>query len=123
MNSSLLEAARKNYDGDQYFFVLNMSSKTLGSQAVALPGLTGLNRLDVFGEGRELSFASGQLTDQFDPWEMHVYHADLAGFGILAASGGNLGASSDAPAVPEPSVIGLISMGVVGLSLRRRRPL
>src|SRR6266704_2116010 len=110
MNSSLLEAARKNYDGDQYFFVLNMSSKTLSNQAVALPGLSGLNRLDVFGEGRELSFANGQLTDQFDPWEMHVYHADLAGFGILAASGDNLGASSDVPAVPEPSVIGILSI-------------
>jgi hypothetical protein len=86
MNSAMLEGARKNYDGDQYFMILNMSSKTLSGQAVSLPGLSGLSRVDVFGEGRDLSLANGQLVDQFDPWEMHVYHADLAGFGILAAS-------------------------------------
>src|SRR6266480_386206 len=82
MNSTLLEGARKNYDGDQYFIVLNMSSKTLSNQAVTLPGLSGLSSVDVFGEGRELSFANVQLSDLCDPWEMHVYHADLAGFGI-----------------------------------------
>jgi len=119
MNSSLLEGARKNYDGDQYFFILNMSSKTLSSQAVTLPGLSGLSSLDVFGEGRELNFANGQLTDQFDPWEMHVYHADLAGFGILAASGQEAAGGT----VPEPGTIGLLSMMVTGLCWRRRRSL
>ena len=122
MNSTLLEGARKNYDGDQYFFILNMSSKTLSNQTVTLPGLTGLSNLDVFGEGRELGFANGQLVDQFDPWEMHVYHADLAGFGILPASGQELPvAGSDVPAVPEPTTIGLLSFAVLGLCARRRR--
>jgi len=122
MNSSLLEGARKNYDGDQYFFVLNMSSKTLSGQAVSLPGLSGLSSLDVFGEGRELSFANGQLTDQFDPWEMHVYHADLAGFGLLPAAGEEVPViSGDVPAVPEPATIGMLSIAAVGLCARRRR--
>jgi hypothetical protein len=121
MNSTLLEGARKNYDGDQYFFILNMSSKTLSGQAITLPGLSGLSRLDVFGEGRELSFANGQLLDQFDPWEMHVYHADLAGFGILPSSGEEIAAGGEFPAVPEPGTIGLLSVAVIGLGLRRRR--
>jgi len=120
MNSTLLEGARKNYDGDQYFFILNMSSKTLTNQAVTLPGLSGLSSLDVFGEGRELSFASGQLFDQFDPWEMHVYHADLAGFGILPASGAEA-AGGEVPAVPEPTTLGIVSMAAIGLCVRRRR--
>jgi hypothetical protein len=120
MNSALLEAARKTYDGDQYFFVLNMSSKTLSSQAVSLPGLTGLTKLGVFGEGRELNFANGQLFDQFDPWEIHVYHADLAGFGILPASGEEIAAGA-VPTVPEPGTIGLLCVSVMGVSLRRRR--
>jgi hypothetical protein len=88
---------------------------------VTLPGVSGLSRLDVFGEGRDLSFANGQLTDQFDPWEMHVYHADLAGFGILPAAGEEFGAAPEVPAVPEPTSIGLLCVAVVGLSVRRRR--
>ncbi|HEV8292522.1 MAG TPA: PEP-CTERM sorting domain-containing protein, partial [Tepidisphaeraceae bacterium] len=119
MNSTLLEGARKNYDGDQYFFILNMSSKTLSSQAVSLPGLGALTRVDVFGEGRELNFANGQLMDQFDPWEMHVYHADLAGFGILPAASGEIAGAGGAP-VPEPSCIAVMGLAVVGLSARRR---
>jgi hypothetical protein len=119
LNSTLLEGARKNYDGDQYFFILNMSSKTLASQAVVLPGLSGLTSVGVFGEGRDLTFANGQLVDQFDPWEMHVYHADLAGFGILAAASGE--AASPGPAVPEPTAVGMMLVGVVGLCVRRRR--
>jgi hypothetical protein len=123
MNSTLLEGARKNYDGDQYFFILNMSSKTLSSQAVTLPGLGALTRLDVFGEGRELNFANGQLVDQFDPWEMHVYHADLAGFGILPASGEEIPGAAEVPAVPEPGTIGMLSIVTIGLCFRRRRSL
>jgi hypothetical protein len=121
MNSTLLEGARKNFDGDQYFFILNMSSKTLNGQAVTLPGLSGLSRLDVFGEGRELGFANGQVVDQFDPWEMHVYHADLAGFGILPAAGEEISGVAEVPAVPEPTSIGLICMAVIGSSFRRRK--
>jgi hypothetical protein len=122
MASALLEGARKTYDGDQYFFILNMSSKTLSNQAVALPGLSGLSRLDVFGEGRDLSFANGQLVDQFDPWELHVYHADLAGFGILPASGEEIGVGEIA-AIPEPGTIGILSVLTMGLTVRRRRSL
>jgi hypothetical protein len=121
MASSLLEGARKTYDGDQYFFILNMSGKALTDQAVALPGLSGLSRVDVFGEGRDLGFANGQLVDQFDPWEMHVYHADLAGFGILPASGEELGAAPEVPEVPEPGTLSLLAIGVVGFGMRRRR--
>ena len=66
--------------------------------------------------------ALAQLFDQFDPWEMHVYHADLAGFGILPASSEDLG-SGEIPAVPEPGTLGIISVLTIGLGLRRRRKL
>ena len=114
MNSTLLEGARKNFDGDQYFIILNMSSKTLTNQAVSLAGLTGMTKLGVFGEGRDINFANGQLFDQFDPWEMHVYHADLAGFGILPAS------AAESPSVPEPGAVMVMGVMAVGLFLRRR---
>ena len=118
--NATLEAARRTYDGDDYFFVLNMSSATLNGIAVQLPGLTSLPELNVLGESRKLGLVGGKLTDSFGPWELHIYHADLTGWGLLPADGGSGGGTNNG-SVPEPGVVMVLAVAVAGLGRRRRR--
>jgi hypothetical protein len=127
LGNSLLEAARRSYDGDDYFFVLNMSSKTLDDLSVQLPGLGKLPNVDVVGEaGRTLGLSGGTLIDDFGPWEIHVYHADLSGYGLLPGQGtiGGAGGTIDevpppGGGVPEPGSVA--TLGVATLMVLRRR--
>lgn len=105
LGDDLLEAARRKYDGDEYFFVLNMSSKTLDNYEVDLPGLDKLKYVGALDEKRRLNLTGGALLDDFGPWELHVYHADLVGAGVL----------------PEPGSILTLSGLLVALLIRRRR--
>jgi hypothetical protein len=57
-------------------------------------------------EGRSVSLAGNVLTDNFAPYQMHIYQA--------AAVGGS-------PQVPEPASVGVVGLALAGWALRRGR--
>lgn len=80
----------KGPNGDRYFFVLNMSSAALTGQRVDLPNLAASSTLSVVGEAdpvtgqtpRTVAAQSDSLgsyvTDDFAPFELHIYEAAAA---------------------------------------------
>src|SRR5205085_9577556 len=85
-NTAIESTWRVMQEGD-YFFVLNQSPNTLTGVSLNLSGLTNLAPLTVLGEGRTETLTGTTITDDFLPYQVHIYEA---------------GAVSGAPA-PEPA--------------------
>jgi hypothetical protein len=92
-------------EGD-YFFVLNQSPNTLTGVPMTLTGLTNGALLTLPEEGRNVSLAGNVLTDNFAPYQMHIYEAAAVG---------------SSPQVPEPASVGAVGLAVAGWALRRGR--
>ncbi|MGE5610429.1 MAG: beta-galactosidase [Bacillota bacterium] len=106
-SSSVLEGMTRTSAGDEYFFVLNMSSKPQEDQWIRLKGLREIKDINVVGESRTLNRVKGYIRDDFAPYELHVYQADV-----------NRSEVTPAP-IPEP--VGLLPAALGALLLRRRR--
>ena len=68
-----LEATWRIYNGKSYFFVFNMSPNALSAQSVTLNGIAPSAAANVEGEGRSVALQNASLTDNFAPYELHVY--------------------------------------------------
>ena len=67
-----LEGTWRTYGGKNYFIVLNMSGNTLTNQQMTLRGTAGTTAV-VQGESRSVNITGGVITDNFAPYEAHVY--------------------------------------------------
>jgi hypothetical protein len=67
-----LEATYRDFNGHRYYFVLNFSHNAAYGQAFSLPGLAS-GAVEVAGESRSTWAANGAISDNFQPFEMHVY--------------------------------------------------
>lgn len=104
-----LEGSWRIYQGKVYYFVLNFSHTATNGAHVALNGIGGLG-VDVADESRSLLLNAGTITDNFAPYQLHIYET----------AGSNLSSLAVSAAVPEPACGGLLLLATVGL-LRRRR--
>jgi hypothetical protein len=105
-----LEGTWREFNGQKYLFVLNMSTATLTGQSFSTPGLAGLGTLQVVNELRSESVVSGTINDSFQPYELHVY----------STTAPNVGGLPGAP-VPEPTGSAILLAGVASCLLKRRR--
>jgi hypothetical protein len=115
-NNPYLEGTWRTYKGQKYLFVLNMSSATLSGKPFTTSGLTGLTSLQVVGEHRSETLSLGSISDEFQPYQLHVY----------TTAGATVGTGPIPPAVgasvPEPASGMLLAAGLgAGLMKRRRR--
>jgi hypothetical protein len=46
------------------------------STTLTISGLTGTHTVTVYGESRTLTATNGVFTDNFDPYEVHLYQLD-----------------------------------------------
>lgn len=110
-NTAIESTWRVMQEGD-YFFVLNQSPNTLTNVPLNLTGLAAnTTSLAVLGENRSEAFAGGAITDDFAPYQVHVYEA---------VTNGAVGGSPLPAPVPEPTGLGVIAIAVGGWGLRRR---
>jgi hypothetical protein len=109
LSSPTLEGTWRQYNGQEYFLVLNMSSTTV-TATMSLPGLSSGELLDVFDESRGLVAAGSSITDTFQPDQLHVYEVQS----------GSVPPGVSVTPVPEPSSLAALAT-VATLSLRRRR--
>ncbi len=112
LTNSNLEGTWRTYNGRQYLFVLNMSSKTMTDLSFGTAGLDKLPQFQVYDELRSENVVGGKITDSFAPYQLHVYVGDSSSDGFLAL----------APAqVPEPTAGAILVAGAACGLLRRRR--
>ncbi len=75
-----LEVSWRSFGGKDYFIVLNQSDKTVSNQSIKLTGIAaGANSAEVRGESRNVAVAGDTITDNFAPYEAHVYVIPQAG--------------------------------------------
>ena len=121
-NDPKIEATWREYNGNDYLFVLNLSNSTLTGQQIAVAGMSDTS-LNVLGETRDAEqLTNGNLTDSFAPYQMHIYTTDFSAVvnGVGLPPGTDPGGVNIQP-IPEPaSLLAVAGLGM--LSLRRRRP-
>jgi hypothetical protein len=67
----------KEADGALHLFAVAM--RAASTQATfEVPGLKGAHEVTVLGEERTLKLEDGRLTDQFGPWQVHLYQIQTA---------------------------------------------
>jgi hypothetical protein len=71
--SGPLEVTWRSYGGKDYFYVLNLSNQSLANQPMSLNGVAAKGVVSVDGENRAVPISGGTMTDNFKPYEMHVY--------------------------------------------------
>jgi hypothetical protein len=62
----------KRYDGATYLFAVAMRNGET-STTFKLAGIPGKTAVEVIGENRSLLVKDGSFTDQFAPWDVHLY--------------------------------------------------
>lgn len=67
-----VEAMVKHHGGVTYVFAVGMRDG-ITTADFRLPGLKGTAKIEVLGEGRELTAAEGSFRDRFEPWDVHLY--------------------------------------------------
>lgn len=80
-----LEATWREHEGKKYFIVLNMSDQTVSDQRIRLHGVGRTGAANVQGEGRSERIRGGVITDDFGPYEVHVYVVEGTGTQMAAA--------------------------------------
>lgn len=73
-SSQLLEGTSRTLNGEHYDFVLNMSRRALIGQTVEMPGLPAGRAVNVLNESRSLVTQSNAVTDNFAPYQLHIYN-------------------------------------------------
>ncbi|HET9932357.1 MAG TPA: hypothetical protein VFQ35_16750, partial [Polyangiaceae bacterium] len=69
-----LEATWRQSGGKSYLIVANASPNPLTAAPMVVSGLpAGTSALTVHGENRSVSLASGQFSDSFQPYAVHIY--------------------------------------------------
>jgi len=71
-----LEIHLKTHDGWNYLFVLNRERRKLGVRRIPLPPSWHGGPTRVLFEGRSVTPDGGNLSDSFDPYEVHIYTDD-----------------------------------------------
>jgi len=66
------EAILKVYDGDHYLIVANRTCLTRTNVSISVPGWNA-PYAEVLFEGRAVPSTEGSFTDDFQPWDVHVY--------------------------------------------------
>ena len=117
-SNPFLDGTWRLYAGQKYLFVLNMSSATLTGLPFTTPGLSGIGKLQVFGEQRTESLSLGMIDDTFTPYQLHVYTTA----GLSVGSGGILPPVGTGTPVPEPTSLTLVAAGVASGLMKRHRP-
>lgn len=133
-NDARLEGTWRHYSDGDYFFVLNMSSNTVENLTVNLLGLTDAENPSatacVVDESRLLTAqaddanaSQATLTDDFGPWEMHVYKFfnDDPSAAFPVACDTPSATQASLTAIPEPGVAAWLASACVLLLRRGRR--
>jgi hypothetical protein len=123
--SGALEGTWRAYNGKTYYFVLNDSHTFQSDVAVALPGaLASGSSVSVPEESRQLSLSpDGTVTDDFGPYEMHIYASGAGGFAAAAAAASAIEVAALPQGItllPEPSGLAAL-LALAMASLRRPR--
>ena len=71
--SAPLEAAWRSAPSGKYFIVLNLSDSVRNGESIALTGVGSAATASVQGENRSVSISGGTITDDFGPYEVHIY--------------------------------------------------
>ena len=102
--TAAIEATWRVVEEGDYFFVLNQSRNSISNVPLSILGLpAGVTALNVVGENRTETLVGSTITDDFTPWQVHVYTtAGLSG-----------------TEVPEPAGAGLLAAAVTAWALRR----
>lgn len=104
--TGIIESTWRVMQEGDYFFVLNQSPNTLTGVPMTLTGIAAGAQLAVLEEGRNVSLTGNVLTDNFAPYQVHIYEAPVVG---------------GSPQVPEPTSVGVVGLAVAGWALRRSR--
>jgi hypothetical protein len=67
-----IKCIMKQHEGATYLFTVNMAREAARG-AVELSGLPGATTVEALGEGRELSLDKGRFSDDFEPYDVHLY--------------------------------------------------
>ncbi|HJZ59574.1 MAG TPA: hypothetical protein VKE74_31810 [Gemmataceae bacterium] len=67
-----VEAVVKRQDGATYVFAVGMRDGTT-TATFTVAGLTGRAKAEVLGENRTVEVRDGVLSDEFAPWDVHLY--------------------------------------------------
>jgi hypothetical protein len=104
-----LEGCWREYNGTEYYFVLNLSHTPVSDLTISLPDVSGLQDLGVYNEDRSVTLDSnGLFTDSFGAYQLHVY--ETGAIGPVVGAG-----------VPEPGTGSLLVLGGAFLARRPRR--
>jgi hypothetical protein len=71
--SAPLEGTWRQVGNKKYFIVLNMSAKTVQGAKIGIVGAGKNGTLTVRGESRSLQMSRGSISDNFAPYETHIY--------------------------------------------------
>ncbi len=68
-----LQVAWRSSSGQKYFFVLNLSARTVSHQQIKLTGIGSAASATVYGENRTVSITNAAITADFGPYAVHIY--------------------------------------------------
>ena len=71
-----LEVAWRLDESSAYFIVLNLSDEARADEVIELDGIGTATRATVYEERRTIAITDGAITDDFGPYEAHVYHVE-----------------------------------------------
>ena len=67
-----VEGTWRNYNGHNYYFILNMTHTPQSNLKITLPGTTS-GAVTVVNENRTATVSGGQVTDSFGAYQLHIY--------------------------------------------------
>ena len=68
-----LEVTWRDTSSGTYFIVLNMSDESRPAQTITLESVGSATTAEVYEEDRSVSIADGAITDDFEPYAVHIY--------------------------------------------------
>ncbi|MBQ7176563.1 MAG: hypothetical protein IJS08_04035 [Victivallales bacterium] len=75
-DNSSIRLLTKRCNGKSFIFVVNHTGKPLGQVSIAMPGANG--KWQVLSEGRSINAQNNTITDDFQPYAVHIYTNDLS---------------------------------------------
>ena len=74
--SSPLIAGWRSAPSGKYFFILNLSANAVNNATVTLSGIGSAASAAVYGENRTIPISSSKITDNFTPYQVHIYQVN-----------------------------------------------